>query len=303
MSRPETHAVELRLTDLSADEMVAALGMKKVRPMARKVLRWTFWPASRRVARTLAQFDLETEPDGLARAATRALERFDVRLEVTGACPSSGPLLIIANHPGVYDALALMAACGRADLIVIAADNAFVRGLPRTLRRMLLVPERTSQRAGVLRRAYAHLAGGGAILQFAAGAIEPDPDFFEHGGVPLLAWETGTIGLVRAAARVSGQVIVAAVRGVNSPHAKRLTLTRWAERRGAKMFAPLVQVLANYTDVKVHVAFGFPEPGTSLAARTDRTEMMEHLRSLMLKNLRLGTAPAFPIDAAMSFAK
>src|SRR2546425_2386315 len=108
MSRPETRALELRLAELSSAEMVAALGMKKPRPLVRKVLRWPFWPASRRIGRTLAQFDLESEPEGLPRAAARALERFDVRLEVTGGCPRSGPLLIIANHPGVYDALALI---------------------------------------------------------------------------------------------------------------------------------------------------------------------------------------------------
>jgi 1-acyl-sn-glycerol-3-phosphate acyltransferase len=256
----------------------------------RKVLRWPFWPASRRIGRTLAQFDLESEPEGLPRAAARALERFDVRLEVTGGCPRSGPLLIIANHPGVYDALALMAACGRPDLVVIAADNSFVRGLPRASRRLLLVPEQTTERAGTLRRAFAHLARGGALLQFAAGCIEPDPDFSDGSLVPLRAWEKGTIGLVRATGRVGGQVIVAGVRGVHSPHAKRLTVTRWAESRGVMTMAPLVQVLANYGDVKVHVAFGSPEPGVSLAALTNRPAMLEHLRSLMLDALRLGWA-------------
>jgi len=285
MSRSEAHALELSIAELSAAEMVAALGIKKARPVVRKVLRWPFWTASRRIGRTLAQFDLDTEVDGLPRAAARALERFDVGLEVTGDCPGTGPLLIIANHPGAYDALALMAASGRSDLMVIAADNTFVRGLPRTSQRLLLVPEQTTHRAAVLRHAYAHLANGGALLQFAAGCIEPDPDFFDSGLVPLCAWEIGTIGLVRAAGRVSGQVVVAAVRGVHSPHAKRLVVTRWAERRGVMTVAPLVQVLANYTDVNVHVAFGSPELGVSLAAFTDRAEILEHLRNVMLKVL------------------
>src|SRR2546427_280252 len=139
MPRPEIRALELRIADLSTVEMVGALGIKKPRPVVRRVLALPFWPAARRIGRTLAQFDFETEAHGLPVAAARALEHFDVRLEVTGECPASGPVLIIANHPGVYDALALMAATGRSDLMVVAADNAFVRNLRRTSERLLLV--------------------------------------------------------------------------------------------------------------------------------------------------------------------
>jgi hypothetical protein len=37
--------------------------------------------------------------------------------------------------------------------------------------------------------------------------------------------------------------------------------------------------------VNVHVAFGSPELGVSLAALTDRVELLEHLRNVMLKVL------------------
>ena len=137
----------------------------------------------------------------------------------------------------------------------------------------------------MLRRAYAHLRQGGAILQFAAGTIEPDPDFLQDGIGPLGAWEAGAVGLVRAAARVAGQVIVAGVRGVHSPHAKRLLVTRWAERRGVTTVAPLVQVLAHYTDVNVRVTFGRPEPATNLAALETTPDLLGHLRRAMLNTL------------------
>ena len=59
MSRRQ-HALERRLAELSADEMVAALGVRNAGPMMRKVLGWPFWMASRPIGRTLAQFDLDT---------------------------------------------------------------------------------------------------------------------------------------------------------------------------------------------------------------------------------------------------
>jgi 1-acyl-sn-glycerol-3-phosphate acyltransferase len=284
MSRRQ-HALELKLSELSAEEMVAALGFGSAGPMVRKVLGWPFWMASRPIGRTLAQFDLDTTAAGLSRAAASALDRFGVRVQTSGDCPGSGPLVVLSNHPGAYDALALMSAANRPDLLVIAADRTFLRALPAVSQHLLFVPSRVAPRALVLRRAYAHLRRGGALLHFAAGTIEPDPDFLEEGGVPLAAWEAGAIGLVRAAARVSGHIVVAGVRGVHSPLAKRLLVTRWAEKRGVTTVAPLVQVLAHYTDVNVHVTFGAAELATALAAMGDSRQILEHLRKAMLHAL------------------
>src|SRR5215471_201079 len=107
MSRRQ-HALELELAELSAAEMVAALGIRNTGPTARKLLAWPFLMASRPIGRTLAQFDLDTTAAGLCRAAASALERFGVRFEASGQCPRSGSLVIISNHPGAYDAFALM---------------------------------------------------------------------------------------------------------------------------------------------------------------------------------------------------
>jgi len=175
-----------------------------------------------------------------------------------------------------------MSAMERPDLLVIAADRSFLRALPTVSRHLSFVPSSTAERALVLRRAYAHLRAGGSLLHFAAGTIEPDPDFLEAGTPPLGVWEAGALGLVRAASRVGGQVLVAGVRGVHSPNAKRWLVTRWAEKRGVTTMAPLVQVLAHYDDVRVRVAFRPPEPARALIELGGLTEMVAHLRSAML---------------------
>jgi 1-acyl-sn-glycerol-3-phosphate acyltransferase len=300
MFRQHQHPLERRLAALSADEMVAALGVRTQRPMVRKVLGWPFGIASRPIGRRLAQFDLDTEASGLAPAAARALEGFGATLAARGACPLLGPVLIVSNHPGAYDALALMAACGRPDLLVIAADRTFLRALPRVSRHLLFVPDRVAERALALRRAFAHLRRGGAVLNFAAGDIEPDPDFMEIGSAPLRAWEAGTLGLVRAAARTGGGVVAVGVRGVHSALAKRLLVTRWAEKRGVTTMAPLIQVLARYTDVHVKVTFGARESAADVVAMGDDAAMLAHLRTAVLSALSgIGTGlPELDPDAA-----
>ncbi len=285
MSRPESEVLAGKLTDLCIAEMVAALGAASAPSFVRAALGLPFAIVSRPVGRTLAAFDVETEASGIFRAAALTLGRFGVRLEVRGTCPTSGPLLVVANHPGAYDALALMSAIGRSDLLVIAADRTFLRALPRVARHLLFVPEQVERRASVLRRAFVHLAGGGVLLHFAAGRIEPDPDFVERRTVPLGSWEPGTPALVRAAARASGNVMLAAVRGVHSRRAKRWLVARWAERRGVSTVAPLIQVVARYRDVNAQVSLGSARPAAELAALGDDRTIVEHLRELMLSAL------------------
>lgn len=251
-----------RLARLSGDEMVAALKLSRAPALLQALARAGFTAVSSPLGRTLARFDADIATDGLARAAASALEDL-------GACwspigpppPSTGPLLVVANHPGAYDALVLFAAAGRDDVAVLASDRAFLRAMPELRRHLLLVPEPANgparARARGLRGAIEHLAAGGSILHFGAGAIEPDLAFPVPQGVPLLStWQAGTGSLVRATQRASGWVVTALVEGVHSPRAKRLLVNRLAERRGVTTLAPLLQVaFARYREVAATVRF------------------------------------------------
>ena len=86
---------------------------------------------------------------------------------------------MLANHPGMTDTVALLAAlAGRPDLRVIAGDRPFLRALPHVARSLILLPEGGGAHLPVLRAAIAHLQQGGALLTFPAGCIEPDPATF-----------------------------------------------------------------------------------------------------------------------------
>ncbi len=247
------NALSHQLATLSAREMVAALGLRRAPELLRKGLALAFYLASRRLGKTLAELDETLAARGLPAAATQALERFGIALQTSGAPLGTGPRLVLANHPGAYDALALMSALGREDLLILAADRSFLRALPRLSSHLVFVGEQPGERAGALKRALRHLRTRGAVLHFPAGQIEPDADFEPDRAQLLKAWQPGVGALVKACAQVDGRVVLAGVRGVHSPRAKRFLLNRLAERRGITTLSPLLQMVGQLSDVRAKV--------------------------------------------------
>jgi 1-acyl-sn-glycerol-3-phosphate acyltransferase len=270
-----------QLATLSASEMVAALGFHRGPAFLQKGLELPFYAASRTLGRTLAQLDREVSTRGLPEAATRALARFGVALHVSGSASAEGPQLVLANHPGAYDALSLMSALQRQDLLILAADRRFLRALPGLSAHFLFVGDRASQRSGALRRALRHLRGGGALLHFPAGQIEPDADFEPDRTAWLKPWHPGVGALIDACARVDGGVLVAGVRGVHSPRAKRWLLNRAAERGGITTLSPLLQMLGRLRDVTTRVStvnLGSARGLRELSTADQRAQLREALR-------------------------
>ena len=270
-----------QLAALSAREMVVALGAGRAPRLLQQGLALPFMAASRGLAETLVAFDREVQNHGLAGAARRALDRFGVALEISGECNLTGPRLVLANHPGAYDALSLMAAIGRDDLLILAADRGFLRALPHSSEHFAFVADRPVARASALKRAVSHLKRGGAVLQFPAGQIEPDANFVAAGAPLLEEWQPGVNALVRACAHAEGVVVAAGVRGVHSPRAKRWRVNRWAEGRGVTTLSPLLQIVGRLRDVEVRVHLDAGEPGAALSELAAGV-LHEQLRSRLL---------------------
>ncbi len=289
--------LERELAGLSADEMVSALGLPGLPAAVRAVLRAVFLGISAPLGRTLARFDARIGATGVAAAARAALEDLGAAWQLEGPTPPArGPLLVIANHPGAYDALVLLAAAGRDDLAIVAADRSFLRALPSLGRHLFFVDESAAsvgRRARGLLRAHDHLTAGGAVLHFGAGRIEPDPAFTVGPGADvLLPWSPGTGALVRAGARCGGAVVVGLVSGVHSPRAKRLLLTRLAERRGITTLAPLLQVaIRRYRDVSATVRFTAAHDARALALGGRDATVTARVRALAVELVRRPDIP------------
>lgn len=255
--------VAAELAALSAAEIVSALGAKGLSPRLRGVVERVALRPSRRLGRTLAHFDALIGAVGIAKAARSALAKFGAGLHIDGAAPVRGSLLVVTNHPGAYDALAIIAALGRDDVMLVAGDRAFLRAMPALSEHLVFVDDTSAfGRLAGLRRALARVAEGRALVQFGAGVIEPDARFVADGEDVLGAWSNGTGTLVQRAAGLGAAVVPAFVSGVHSRRAKRLAIVRWAERRGITTIAPLIQAtVPGFRDVEISVRFGAPMAG------------------------------------------
>lgn len=263
--------------------MVAALGAGQAPALLRRGLSLPFLAASRPLGQKLAQLDTDIPERGLPDAARLALERFGITLRVSGSGLGLGPRLVLANHPGAYDALSLMSALARKDLLILAADRGFLRALPRLSEHLCWVGAGAGSRAAALRRAVSWLRGGGAVLHFPAGQIEPDADFVDATRPLLGPWQPGVSTLVRACLRCQGQVAVAGVRGVHSPRAKRWLVNRWAERRGITTLSPLLQIVGGLRDVVARVHCQELELLTTADAEPQRRELQQQLSAAILR--------------------
>jgi hypothetical protein len=115
--------------------------------------------------------------EGFPKAAEWALTNWckDIKAHGTEHVPAERPLLVVSNHPGTYDALAIAASLRRKDICIIASDIPFLKKLPHAQRHFLFVDSDPHMRATATRSGIRHLQNGGSILLYGSGLIDPDP--------------------------------------------------------------------------------------------------------------------------------
>src|SRR5215216_4017129 len=151
------------LTIINAQEMLEAMGLDSIR-RGRRLLEKICLPAAKRFAKQIASYDEMVGLSGLRDASLWVLEKHIGRLEVAGRknVPAEGPLLIVSNHPGLSDAMALFASLPRTDLRTVAAERPFLLALSHTSQRLIYL--QSGEENGSLRNISSHLRNGGAVL-------------------------------------------------------------------------------------------------------------------------------------------
>jgi hypothetical protein len=231
------------------------------------------------LARSLTALDHDLARRSLADSAQRRLAHYGATLVIDGrspAIPGAGPLVVVSNHPGLFDALALFATTGRDDLSILAARRPLLTALPNLSRRLLSIDPGASGSVA-LKRAVRHLRSGGALLHFPAGQIEPDPRVAPPDRALLLPWKPGLDTLLAAASRGRDdvRVVVAAVSGVVSRRALALsTLASRGADRLTDAFVPLLQLtVPGFADAQIRVRFGVTRPAERGLAESLRDEL------------------------------
>ncbi|MEF3275572.1 MAG: 1-acyl-sn-glycerol-3-phosphate acyltransferase [Chloroflexus sp.] len=214
-------------------------------------------PPARRFASQLLAFDQLVGRAGLPAGSEWICARFAPGVRVEGPPPPRhGPLLVVANHPGLLDAAALIMALGRSDLRIIAIARPLLRALPNTATAIIPIGTTPLSRMAAVRAAIRHLNQGGAVLTFPAGQIEPDPARDPRAAAGLSAW-SGSLDLFGRLATGVPVVtaIVSEVQAAAAIHHPLTYLRRDPSER--QWLAAIVQVLwPQLATAPVRVQFG-----------------------------------------------
>jgi len=251
-----------RLTDINLDDLVNSIGWQDSPRLAR-LLRILSRPAAWKFARQMQEFDSQAGETDLATSSKSMLEKYvkDVRIYGLERIPAQGPILALSNHPGMTDTLCLFAAINRPDLRIIALDRPFLQSLPNVSRQLFFISDDSKERLSAVRKAAAHLRGGGAVLTFPAGKIEPDPKVYPGALESLNHWTDSAGVFLRLAPET--RILPMLVSGVlwkkvvSNPFTKLKKVREDREKLGAA-FQLLAQVIFDLHPLIVTVQVGEP---------------------------------------------
>ena len=248
-------------------------------------------------------FDRLCREEGLTTASTWALTNWCSGIRSRGAegVPADGPLLVVSNHPGTYDALVIASELGRPDLRIIVSDIPFLKRLPHACGLFYFVDEEVGGRALAARRAIRHLQSGGALLLYGTGLIDPDPALFADAALTFERWSRSAELFLRRApqTRVIPCVVSHAVAAgwVHSP----LTWLRRdpIDKRRLAEFGQVIQQLFRPGSLYLspRVSFGAPLEAARLFDQ-GKSSLMANLvqseRALLEEHCRAFGGPASP---------
>nr|MBI9044709.1 1-acyl-sn-glycerol-3-phosphate acyltransferase [Anaerolineaceae bacterium] len=158
--------------------------------LIREALRPLIHKAVMRVAEVSCKFDQKAGEDGLHGASKLVQDDFLSRLDVqfNTPIPEEGPLLIISNHPGGMESIALMAGLNRPDIHIFANQRPYFLALKNLSKFMVYQDPQENSHFLALKKALEVLRKGQALIMFPYGTLEPDPALIDGAEKLIQNW-------------------------------------------------------------------------------------------------------------------
>lgn len=250
-------------TERIIDEICYALGVGRS-GAGRKLLGPLFKHPARRFGRIAALADSAASDSGLSGGARRILPELNMTVSARRAelIPPQGPLLLVSNHPGALDSIAILSCIPRKDTSVLISDVPFTRAFVAARRYFIYVPLQTGGRGPALRASIDHLRRGGALLHFAHGDVEPDPEIGRGAAEAIQNWSRSIELMVREVPEC--RLLVAIASGVLMPRFARSPFVRLRKARARRQklaeVLQLCQQMVRPRSIRTHVHISFAPP-------------------------------------------
>jgi 1-acyl-sn-glycerol-3-phosphate acyltransferase len=297
MSQSSEQAQAAAYRERIIDEICYALGVSR-----NGVMRRLLGPLFRRPAgifgRLAARADNEVGSSGLGGGARLILPDFSLYPSVRGAenIPVDGPLLVASNHPGALDSIAIMSCIPRKDLKVLLSDVAFFRAFTNAGQYFIYVPPAAAGSMTALRASIDHLKRGGALLIFAHGDVEPDPELSPGASQAIQDWSRSIEIMLHKVPETWLQVTIASgVLMSKFVHNPIIKIRKTAVRR--QKLAEVMQicqqmVFPRSVQTHVHISFAKPIRGKDLGGEELMPAVIQMARRLLQDHTAyLGTTP------------
>jgi 1-acyl-sn-glycerol-3-phosphate acyltransferase len=245
-----------------------------------EIVRRLVGPVANHVAGRFVSYDRALGEAGMSHGSAWIVDDATGGLAVEGRerVPADGPLLVVANHPGLSDVIALLAALGRDDAWIVTADYPFLRAMRLASRRFLFVSDDHADRLSAFRSIVSRLRRGETVIVFPAGRLELDPALSRAAALGSLATWSRSIELL--ARLVDDTVVVpAAISGVVSRSAfdHRLSRHRELPKERQRMATLLQLAFPRYRANCVTIRFGEPIRGDARDVHATVIEAMHAL--------------------------
>lgn len=241
-----------------AESVATAFGERP--PWVRQLIKWVAFPFTLEMVRLGHRYESLVNQDGsVQRASEWLLKTCSAGVTAQGAenIPSEGALLIVANHAGMGDAIAIHTFLPRRDIYTVVFQRGLLAGLPSFVNYCIVIDEEDP--IGSIRQIVRVLKEGHAVLLFPYGKIEHDPALdLQQATSTLEGWSRSVEIIARQVTDIA--VLPTAVGGVLSRRGLRHPITqRFKTFNRQSFFAGTLQLLFKpYRDAWVDVHYGTP---------------------------------------------